>query len=157
MANITPGSTPAMKVQQSPGDAQHHPAQQAHQTERGQGRRAIVQLVEQAPHRLPGSAVEGVNQGLALGAGLLQPFLEQGVAHLLHVGLQRGRGLQDGHAVLLQQVQVLGVLGLGHRQAARLGLGPGLLQRGLGGRVQRIEGGLVDDHRVLRQPELLGP
>lgn len=32
--------------------------------------------------------------------------------------------------------------------------GAGLLQRGLGGCVQRVEGSLVDDHRVLGQPGL---
>src|SRR5437764_5038549 len=61
----------------------------------------------------------GVDDGLAFGAGLLEPFLQHRVADLGHVALQLRRRRQDVHAVLLQQVEVLAILLLRERPAAR--------------------------------------
>src|SRR5574343_1227726 len=51
---------------------------------------------------MKGLSVVSVDQGLALGTGLVQPLLEHGVADLLHVGLELGRWGGDGHAVGLE-------------------------------------------------------
>ena len=96
----------------------------------------------------------GVDDLAAVVARLALPLGEHEVADLAQVGRQLLGGLRDGHALLLELVDVPAVLLLGQLPAARLGVGGRLQHRGLRRLVERVERLLVDDDRVLRQPGL---
>src|SRR5450830_340225 len=113
------------------------------------GRESVASLLG----RRGGLAVGG-NDGFTVRAGLLDPVAQHDVAHLLEVGGQLGRRRHDLHAFFGQGLLVPVVLLLAEGPAAGLGLGSCLGDGGLGGRVQRVEGLLVDDDRVLGQPGL---
>src|SRR4029453_504700 len=81
----------------------------------------------------------GLDHFLAFFAGLALPFREHDVADATQVGRQLVGRLDDGHAVLLELLDVPAVLLLGKLPAARLGVRRRLEQRLLRRLVERVE------------------
>src|SRR5262249_48452571 len=96
----------------------------------------------------------GVDHGLAVGASLGEPFCGEALADLLQAGLQGLARRQHFQAVGGELLAVPLVLFLRPPPAARFGGGGNLEQRVLRRLVEPIEGRLVDQGDVLREPGL---